>query len=154
MIMGTHVTPMTPPGPIRVDTGFGEFTVNPGDLVSFPSGLPGFERCRSFALLSSEELAPLSYLQAVGGPPASFLVIDPRQVLPDYRCALGQSDLGRLGATESSVLLWLAIVSFTDDDHAWANLRAPVVINPQKMIGYQVLPHNSLYPLRHPLTPA
>jgi len=31
------------------------------------------------------------------------------------------------------------------------NLRAPVVINPARMVGCQVMPHDSLYPLRHPL---
>jgi flagellar assembly factor FliW len=142
------------PGPIKVETMFGEFAVHPRDVVSFPSGLPGFERCRSFVLLSSDELAPLSCLQSVRGPAASFLVIDPRRVLAGYRCTVSQSDLVRLGASEASVLLWLSIVSFTEDDSAWANLRAPIVINPEKMVGCQVLQHDSVYPLRHPLAPA
>ena len=35
-----------------------------------------------------------------------------------------------------------------DDGSAFANLRAPVVINPAQMVGYQVVPQDSLYPLR------
>jgi flagellar assembly factor FliW len=31
------------------------------------------------------------------------------------------------------------------------NLRAPIVVNPARMLGFQVMPHNSLYPLRQPL---
>ena len=34
----------------------------------------------------------------------------------------------------------------------YANLRAPIVINPQRMIGRQVLPDEGLYPIRHALT--
>jgi flagellar assembly factor FliW len=64
---------------------------------------------------------------------------------------VNQSDLARLGANVDTVLLWLALVSFDDDGQAYANLRAPIVINPERMLGYQVMPHNSLYPLRQPL---
>jgi flagellar assembly factor FliW len=38
-----------------------------------------------------------------------------------------------------------------DAEGATVNLRAPIVINPSRMTGFQVMPHNSLYPLRHPL---
>ena len=31
------------------------------------------------------------------------------------------------------------------------NLRAPVVINPAGMVGQQVIPFQSIYPLRHVL---
>ena len=37
------------------------------------------------------------------------------------------------------------------DERPTVNLRAPIVINPQTMVGYQLMPSNSLYPLRHPL---
>jgi flagellar assembly factor FliW len=47
--------------------------------------------------------------------------------------------------------LWLAIVTLDQDERAFVNLRAPIVVNPERMLGYQVMPHNSLYPLRHPL---
>jgi flagellar assembly factor FliW len=68
-----------------------------------------------------------------------------------YRNTLGPADLARLGAAPDTVLLWLSIVSFDDAERAFVNLRAPIVINPERMLGYQVMPHNSLYPLRHPL---
>jgi hypothetical protein len=31
-------------------------------------------------------------------------------------------------------------------------LRAPIVINPRLMIGFQVMPHDCLYTIRHPLS--
>jgi len=137
-----------------VHTRFGTFAVDPGAVVRFPAGLPGFEACRQFVVLSSPELAPFSCLHAVVGPAASFLVVDPRLALADYRCALGAADLARLDASEATVLLWLAIVSMGDDGQACVNLRAPIVVNPERMLGYQLMPHNSLYPVRHPLAAA
>jgi flagellar assembly factor FliW len=141
-----------PAEPTEVATPFGAFTVAPQDRVRFPSGIPGFEDCREFVLVSPGDLGSLSCLQSLEGPPASFLVVDPRRVLPHYRCLLGTTDLMRLGATADTVLLWLAIVSMDEAGQAYANLRAPIVINPERMLGYQVVPHNSLYPLRQPLS--
>lgn len=139
--------------PMRVQTEFGEFDVAPSDIVAFPNGLPGFERSRRFVLLSpAEDLAPFRCLQAVDGPSASFVVIDPRLVLANYRTRLSVADLARLTATEDTPLLWLAIVTLGSADVApHVNLRAPIVINPATMVGYQLMPSNSLYPLRHPL---
>jgi flagellar assembly factor FliW len=141
-----------PEARIRLNTRFGEFDADPRDVLDFPDGLPGFEQCHRFVVLSSMTTAPLQLLHAVDGPPATFLAIDPRLVLPKYRSVLSPADLHRLGATEKTLLLWLALVVLDENGTATANLRAPVVINPASMVGFQLLPSNSLYPLRYPLT--
>jgi flagellar assembly factor FliW len=138
-------------GSTRMVTRFGEFDAEPADVLSFPQGLPGFEQCRQFVLLSAEDLRPLQCLHAVAGPPASFLVIDPRVVWPRYRCVVRDSDRVRLGASAETPLVWLGLVAIDENGAASVNLRAPVVINPERMLGLQCLPHDSLYPLRHPV---
>jgi flagellar assembly factor FliW len=135
----------------RLTTRFGEFEADSRNLLSFPSGLPGFEECRRFVLLSSMEGAPLQILMSIDGPPASFLTLDPRLVLPEYRCRLGASDKERLSAGDADTLLWLVLLTINDRGAAFANLRAPIVINPAGMVGYQVVPQDGLYPLRHPV---
>lgn len=137
--------------PSSVSTRFGECAVNPDEVLSFPVGIPGFERCRHFVLLSSDEWAPLQCLQAVDGPPASFLVVEPRLVLADYRCALSEADRTRLQADAQSPVLWLALVTVTANEPPSVNLKAPIVINPARMLGYQVMPSDSAYPMRFPL---
>ncbi len=119
------------------------------DAVRVPNGLPGFEACRSFVLMHSEQLGPLQCLKAVEGPAASFLVIDPRRVLPEYRCELTDADRHRLGAADEGTLLWLVLVTIELDGTITANLRAPVVINPERMVGQQVVPYHCVYPIRH-----
>ncbi len=137
--------------PIHLGTRFGEFEADARNLLSFPSGLPGFEQCRHFVLLSSIDGAPLQCLAALDGPPASFLSIDPRLVLPDYRCILSDADRQRLRARNDVGMLWLSLLTIDERGAAFANLRAPVVINPAAMTGCQVVPQNTLYPLRHPV---
>jgi flagellar assembly factor FliW len=137
--------------PRQLETPFGVFTVNVRDVVHFADGLPGFEQNRKFVLLSSPELAPLHVLHHVDGPAASFLAVDPRIVLADYRTVLSATDRIRLGGGDDRALLWLALVTMDAGQGPSVNLRAPIVINPTCMLGFQVMPHNSLYPLRHPL---
>lgn len=122
------------------------------NAISFPDGIPGFEACRRFVLLTSDALAPLQRIESIEGPPAAFIGIDPRLVLESYRCRLTESDLRALGADNETTLLWFSILSEVDGVLS-ANLRAPIVINPQRMIGRQVLPDEGLYPIRHVLTP-
>jgi flagellar assembly factor FliW len=131
-------------------TPFGQFRASDRDVIRFPSGIPGFEDSHRFVILSSPEFQPLSCLQSLDDA-VSFFVVDPRRVVPDYRSVLSQTDLMRLDAAPDTVFLWLAIVSFDESDRGFLNLRAPIVVNPERMLGCQVMPHNSVYPLRHPL---
>lgn len=135
---------------LTVTSRVGTFEVDPRDCVSFPLGIPGFEQARRFVVLTSGEFTPLQCLHGVDAP-VSFLVIDPRLVQPGYRCVLSPTDLARLGATDPLGLLWLSVVTVEESGGLFVNLRAPIVVNPERMLGFQVMPHNSLYPLRHPL---
>ena len=135
----------------RVDTAFGTFDVAADQIITFPAGLPGFEECRRFVVLSSRELEPFKCLQSVEGPSASFLAVDPRRAFPDYRCVLSDVDRARLGDPDETSLVWLSVVTVLDDQ-TLVNLRAPVVVTPTRMLGYQLMPSNSLYPLRFELT--
>jgi flagellar assembly factor FliW len=138
------------PGTLSIATRFGRLDADWNAVVHFPSGLPGFEHCRQFVVLSSPTLGELRALHALDGG-ALFFAVDPRAVLPDYRAEPGPRDRARLGAAAGECLLWLALVTFGPDGASEANLRAPVVINPRTMIGIQSLPHGTLYPLRHPV---
>jgi len=140
---------MTQTNAATVDT---EITVS--EAVHFPEGIPGFESCRQWVVMSAEEQTPLRRLHAVDGVDASFLAIDPRSVMDGYRCELTPADRRRLGASDDTPLLWLALVMVEASGALTVNLRAPIVINPRTMLGQQVLPQNSLYPLRHVLLDA
>ncbi len=133
----------------QVQSRFADAEVNPGDVLVFADGLPGYEASRQFALLDVPEQAPLKVLHAVNAPEPCFLVVDPKSVLPTYRYELSDSDRLRLGAKDDSALLWLAIVIVDDAGTVAVNLRAPIVINPERMTGRQVMPNACVYPMRY-----
>ncbi len=118
-------------------------------IVEFAAGIPGFETCHRFVLVSSPELAPLACLQALDPPEASFLAVDPRLLEPGYDLTLREFERARLGAGDEP-LLWLAIVTIANGE-ATANLRAPIVINPRRMTGCQFIRDEVEYPVRYSL---
>ena len=145
--------PMAPADQERLeDAGAGALEPRAEDVIAFPDGLPGFESCRRFVLMSLDDAPPFQCLQGLDGSRPAFLAIDPTRVVKRYRLLLSAADRMRLDAREGDALVWLAIVTCGADETATVNLRAPFVINPRPMIGFQVMPHQGLYPLRHPLS--
>jgi len=136
---------------LQVHSRFADTAVNPGDVLMFAEGLPGYESARQFVLLDVPDQAPLKVLHAVNAAEPCFLVVDPKRVLPTYRYELSDTDRQRLGAKDDSALLWLAMVIVDDAGTVAVNLRAPIVINPERMTGRQVMPNACVYPLRYVL---
>ena len=134
-----------------IDTGFGTFEVTEDDIVTFPRGIPGFERCQRFVLLSHETFAPLRCLYAVDGMGAAFLAVDPRSIVPGYGRDLQAEELGQIDAEPETPLVWLALLAFAGEDIPTANLRAPIVINPASMRGLQLVIDDDRYTARHEL---
>ena len=134
-----------------VQTRFGTFSGRARDVVTLAEGLPGFESCSRFFLLTSPTLHPLTCLQGLDEARPAFLAIDPRLVDARYRCRLDDLQLRRLGASTDTTLLWLAIVRVTECDGSTVNLRAPLVIDPEGMRGVQLLAGHDEYDTAHRL---
>lgn len=145
------MTTAPPLPPASVETRFGTFPVADADIVHFAHGVPGFEACRQFVLISAPELLPFTCLHGIDAPGPSFLALDPRQIVAGYHSPLSAAERSRLEAGPEEPLLWLAIVH-VDDRAITANLRAPIVINPRRMVGLQVMGADTAWATDHLLT--
>jgi flagellar assembly factor FliW len=143
------VRPDAPAARLRLRSRFADVEVEARDVIAFPDGLPGYEANREFVLLELADVAPLKVLHAVNAAEPCFLVVDPKGVLATYQCSLSGADRHRLGAADDSTLLWLAIVIMDEGGEIAVNLRAPIVIDPARMTGRQVMPNACVYPLRY-----
>lgn len=136
---------------LSVETKFGKYLADGGAVVTLGDGLPGFERCRQFVVVTGPSLQPFNCLQGMDDSRPSFLTLDPRSVVEDYVTELPAADRERLEARADDALLWLALVCL-DGDRILVNLRAPVVINARRMIGLQLIAADSPYSTEHVLS--
>lgn len=136
---------------VSVETKFGSYLADGGAVVTVADGLPGFERCRQFVVVTGPTLEPFNCLQGLDDARPSFLTLDPRSVVEGYGAELAAADRDRLEARPGDSLLWLALVRL-DGDRVLVNLRAPVVINARRMVGLQLIAPESRYSTEHVLS--
>jgi hypothetical protein len=74
-------------------TRFGLIDVAAGDVIRFPSGLPGLEDCREFALLADAANDAVGWLQSTTRGDVALAVVSPRRFVPDYRVRIPRSEL-------------------------------------------------------------
>ncbi|HLH25573.1 MAG TPA: flagellar assembly protein FliW [Chloroflexota bacterium] len=120
--------------------------------LTFPTGLPGFEDYTAFALIEDEYYAPFCWLQSLDDPYISFLLVPPGCVDPDYELALPDEDRESLRLEAGTEPRLYCIVVVPKDVQAMtANLKAPLVINPVRRQGKQVIRTDERYALREPV---
>jgi flagellar assembly factor FliW len=121
-------------------------------VITLPMGLLGFEQHKHFTLLGSPEEAPFLWLSITDDANLSFLVVSPFMVLPSYQLDLCEEDSKFLALDKPEDALIFNIVTVHGDNHATVNLKGPIVVNRQTLIGKQCIPRNSAnFSLQHPV---
>ena len=75
---------------------FGKIEINHSDMLLMPHGLIGFETCRHWILLSTDDDSQVAWLQSVALANVALPVISPRRYLPEYRAHVHKRDLASL----------------------------------------------------------
>lgn len=133
---------------------FGSLEVEPASILTFPSGLLGFEDLKRFVLLERPEIAPLEWLQSVDNPQIVFTVIDPAVVFGNYHPELKAEDWDALGIPEDAPVTIRVLVTVPKDPaDMTANLLGPLVMSPAHGKGRQLVLVDSEYPVRQRLLP-
>ncbi|MFM9025654.1 MAG: flagellar assembly protein FliW [Planctomycetaceae bacterium] len=132
-------------------TRFGLIEVAAGDVIRFPSGLPGLEDCREWALLADAANDAVGWLQSTTRGEVALAVVSPRRFVPDYRVRIARTELQPLALADVRDAQIVAVVGKTGTTLT-LNLKAPIVINVATRTGRQVVASGDL-PLRHELVP-
>lgn len=136
---------------MRISTSrFGRIDVDAGDIIRFPSGLPGLEDCREWALLADSTNDALGWLQCMTRGDVALAVVSPRRFVPDYQVRIPRSELTPLAISDIRQAQVVVVVGTTGTDLT-LNLKAPIVINLEARTGRQVVASGEL-PLHHELT--
>ena len=141
---------------MRLETSrFGEIDVDDKSIITFTQPIIGFQEYRRFAVLPGPEDSRVKWLQSVDSGDLAFILMDPRDVTPEYEVKLSKGELAELAVSETNELdIYTLVVVPADPSQVRTNLKAPVLINPKQRLGKQTILDKSKYPVQFPLAQA
>ncbi len=134
-----------------VTTRFGLIQVSESELIRIPDGLVGFRSFTQYVHLPDPVMAGLSWLQSVTAPELAFGLIPPPLAVSDYRIELRPGDRTALELEEERSALVFVILNRGEGGGLTANLQGPLVFNPVRRLGRQLVLTSSRYAVRFPL---
>jgi len=132
---------------------FDEIEVTDEEKIHFPEPIPGFEDQFNYVIVQFyEDSDSLLCLQSVENPDLALVLINPNCVMDKYTPVLSHEDKTALQADKDTPLAYYAISVVHDDwKDSTINLKCPVVVNPEKMLGRQIIMEDTSYSMRHPI---
>jgi len=121
---------------------FGEQSIDPSTIISFPNGIPGFEDQTRFKLFHQEGDNPLIFwLQSLDDESLTFSVAQPSIFNINYAFVLNDAEEALLGIEDTADALILIILHKDESDQPAIKgaIKSPLVINSAKRIGFQKL---------------
>lgn len=129
---------------------FGKVSINPSSVLTFPHGLPGFERYKQYGLVEMEEESPFLRLLSLEEPRLGFVIINPMLVWSDYDPYITEDDLQGLEITRADQLLIYSIVTLSSvPEEMTANLQGPICVNAETMRAKQMILVDDRYNTKH-----
>ncbi|OGS92273.1 MAG: hypothetical protein A2Z95_01340 [Gallionellales bacterium GWA2_60_18] len=138
---------------IKVNTRFGELSINPSQVITFPGGIPGFEDCTRWKLLHEvdEQGEPVAgivvHLQALDDGAVSLSLTDPGVFGVSCQLVLTDDEATTLKLEDPNDLLVLMTLSAREEarqqeggmklESMYVNIAAPILINTRSRIGMQ-----------------
>lgn len=136
---------------IIATTRFGPIKAAETDLIRMPEGLIGFRGQVLFVLLPDPEVTGLLWLQSVTAPELAFGLVGSPLAVSDYHVDLRPGDLSALELDDERGALIYLILNRADGGGLTVNLQGPLVFNPVRRIGRQLVLTSSRYAVRYPL---
>ncbi|MCR4427283.1 MAG: flagellar assembly protein FliW [Firmicutes bacterium] len=135
-------------------TRLGELTAEAEQIITFPRGLPGFERERQFVICDHPGSRSIKWLQSACDPDLALVLVDPFEFYPDYHIDIPEDQAGEVLPANADELAVMSVLTVRPElTRTTANLVAPIVVNRTKRLGVQVILQGTCYSTRHPLVP-
>lgn len=139
---------------IELNTRFGEISVDPSQIITFPRGIPGFEKCTKWILFhelddkGNRTSGVVTHLQSVDDEAVTLSVTEPVLFGFNYELVLSDSETAELKLEDPNdilVLTTLAVKNVVPQlgdklplENMHANISAPILINSKARIGIQM----------------
>ncbi len=138
---------------LKLNTRFGELTIDSSQIITFPRGIPGFDTYTQWTLFHeiNEAGGPVSgvvvHLQSIDDETVSLPLTEPNLFGFNYDLVLTDSEVAELKLEDPSDILVLTTLSAKNivPQHGgamlaanmFANISAPILINTRSRIGVQ-----------------
>lgn len=136
-----------------VTTRFGLIQASESELIRIPEGLLGFRPYTQFLQLPDPVVTGLTWLQSVTAPDLAFALVAPLLAISDYRIEIRPGDRAALELDDERSALIYVILNRGVGGGLTVNLQGPLVFNPVRRLGRQLVLTSSRYPVRYPLEP-
>ena len=136
-----------------VTTRFGLIQASESELYRIPEGLIGFRSQIDYLHLPDPVVTGLSWLQSVTTPDLAFALVAPPLALSDYRIEIRPGDRVALELSDEREALVYVILNRSPGGGLTVNLQGPLVFNPVRRLGRQLVLTSSRFPVRYPLEP-
>jgi flagellar assembly factor FliW len=134
-----------------VTTRFGLIQTSELDLFQIPEGLLGFRSYTQYLHFPDPVVTGLSWLQSVTAPDLAFALVAPPLAISDYLIEIRPGDRAALELEDERTALIYVILNRGVGGGLTVNLQGPLVFNPVKSLGRQLVLTSSRYPVRYPL---
>ncbi len=121
---------------------FGNQSIDPDSIITFPEGIPGFEELKRYKLFHQEGSEKIYWLQSVDDESLSFSVTQPGYFKTNYRFVLTDDEQATLKADDAANLTFLILLhqeesSSDQQPTVKGSINSPLVINAKSRIGIQ-----------------
>lgn len=140
---------MTQQGIIVKSERYGELILSENQIITFAKGIVGLQEIDQYGLVALED-TPFFILHAIREQ-MSFVLIPAEKAVQDYGFEIDRETIELLDIQASADVVTFLIVNIIDSE-LYVNLKAPVLIAPERRTGCQFIIHQSDYPIRLPLS--
>jgi flagellar assembly factor FliW len=128
---------------------YGLIDVDERQKIIFPQGLFGFEKLKDYLLLDAER-QPFYWLQSMDEENIAFVLVRPFLFRPDYEVNISNEDREGIGISSPEKALSFSIVTIPQDGSPMtANLKGPLIINPNTRMGKQAVLSDDRWKTKH-----
>jgi flagellar assembly factor FliW len=128
---------------------FGALAVPLDRVITFTHGLIGLPAGQRYALLEPPHAeSPFRHLVCLDQPELGFVVCDPEEFWPGYR-----QHVPRPEAAQGELAVLTIVTVPADPRDMSTNLLAPLVIDAERLCGWQLILEGATYETQHRLLP-
>lgn len=127
--------------PYALESTLGRVPYDEHDIIDFDEGLFGYEDEHQYIIYENQSYYPFCWLISIHNPNLMFPIINPKELVPDYKPEIENPERWDL-------LINIVSIGKTISD-VTVNLRAPVLMNKKTRKAKQTILTDSNYSLRH-----